>query len=94
MGLIYDTSDLYPDFINIVGFPILIPDENIFKTNDLSHYKNNKPIIINFNEFNDISESLSKTYLYLIQSYLTTNMISKEIGCIIFDHLDKFINNN
>ena len=63
---------------------------NTYKDNNgLLHYKNNEPILINFSEFNDIAESLSKTYLYLIQSYLTTNSISKEIGGIIFDYLDR-----
>ncbi len=95
LELIYENSKLYPDFIDINSFPILVPDEKMFKNNnDLFSYKNNKPIIINFTEFNDISESLSKTYLYLIQSYLTTNLISKEIGVIIFDQLDKLIDNN
>jgi hypothetical protein len=90
LELIYDHNKLYPDFININNFPVLIPDEKIFKNNnELSYYKNKEPIIINFTEFNDISESLSKTYLYLIQSYLTTNLISKEIGGIIFDCLDR-----
>lgn len=91
LGLIYENNHLYPEFVNINYFPILITDENIFKINDIIYYKNNEPIVINFTEFNDISESLSKTYLYLIQSYLTTNMISKEIGSIVFDHVDKFI---
>ena len=95
LELIYENSKLYPDFIDINSFPILVPDEKMFKNNnDLFSYKNNKPIIINFTEFNDISESLSKTYLYLIQSYLTTNLISKEIGVIIFEQLDKLIDNN
>ena len=95
LELIYEHSKLYPDLIDIISFPILVPDEKIFKNNnDLFTYKNDKPIIINLTEFNDISESLSKTYLYLIQSYLTTNLISKEIGLIVFEQLDKLIDNN
>lgn len=92
LGLIYEYNNLYQDFIDLSHFPILIPNEKIFQTpNNQSQYKNNNPIIVNFSEFNDIYESVSKSYLYLIQSYLTSNLISKEVGTIIFDYLSKFL---
>ena len=41
---------------------------------------------IDFNKLDDICDSITKSNLYFFQNYLTSNLISKEIGNIIFNY--------
>lgn len=87
LELIYDHSMLYTmNNINLCNFPILTPDNN------LSHI-NKEHLFVNLCELDNINDSISKTYVYLIQVYLTSNSISKEVANLMFEYLDNYVKN-
>ena len=51
---------------------------NQFHENDLT-------VILGFKEWNSISESIEISHIFMIQSFITSNYIGKEIGMFLFD---------
>jgi hypothetical protein len=84
LKLIIDNTNKYQEVINLDKLPL-------FLNENLPIYNNNDPIIINFNKFDNICDSITKSNLYFLQNYLTSNLISREVGNVIFDYFDKFL---
>jgi hypothetical protein len=79
LKLICDNISKYQEVINFDNFPLFLSENLII-------YNNDEPIIIDFNKLDNICDSITKSNLYFFQNYLTSNLISKEIGNIIFNY--------
>ena len=72
----YNNNNINYDTINLNYIPIM--SNNQFHENDLT-------VILGFKEWNSISESIEISHIFMIQSFITSNYIGKEIGMFLFD---------
>ena len=72
----YNLGNINYNTINLSYIPIL-------SDNDIN--ENNSPIILGFKDWNSISESIEISHIFMIQSFITSNHIGKEIAFFLLD---------
>jgi len=66
------------DIININYIPITLNDNS-------NNSSNNSQIILSFKDWYSISESIEISHIFMIQSFITSNFIGKEIAMFLID---------